>query len=513
MPGHKRRTCGQLPEELCSLDITEIDGFDNLHQPEGILRDLQKKAARLCGAEESFYLVNGSTAGILSAVSAAVPFGGHILMARNCHKSAYHGAYLRNLKLSYLYPERLGEFDLLEAVTAGQVRDALEKEPDIGAVLVVSPTYEGRIADTEEIARVVHARGLPLIVDEAHGAHLGLNGRVHKNSCQAGADLVIQSTHKTLPALTQTALLHVNGQLIDRELLKRFLHIYQTSSPSYPLMASIDNALCYVEENGEEAYEAFERHYKKLLTNLRRCRYLRFLPFDREKQDIGKLVISVKGTSLTGKQLYDLLLKKYHLQVEMAADSYVLAMFTLGDSPEGYARLEAALLEIDGEMAADPGVIPDKKETEPASPDDINKKENEIAVPGVIRKQEIQSMSSGVIDKKENDPADPGIILDKQETEPASPGVSGKEIPVACLRLAQAWDREKEALALEDSPGRLAGEFVNLYPPGIPLLVPGERITRELCSNLICLLQQGLPVQGIEMHEGRPLIKVLVRSD
>lgn len=459
MPGHKRRTCGQLPEELCSLDITEIDGFDNLHQPEGILRDLQKKAARLCGAEESFYLVNGSTAGILSAVSAAVPFGGHILMARNCHKSAYHGAYLRNLKLSYLYPERLGEFDLLEAVTAGQVRDALEKEPDIGAVLVVSPTYEGRIADTEEIARVVHARGLPLIVDEAHGAHLGLNGRVHKNSCQAGADLVIQSTHKTLPALTQTALLHVNGQLINRELLKRFLHIYQTSSPSYPLMASIDNALCYVEENGEEAYEAFERHYKKLLTNLRRCRYLRFLPFDREKQDIGKLVISVKGTSLTGKQLYDLLLNKYHLQVEMAAESYVLAMFTLGDSTEGYARLEAALLEIDGEMAAVPGVT------------------------------------------------------DKHEIEPASPGVSGKEIPVACLRLAQAWDREKEALALEESPGRLAGEFVNLYPPGIPLLVPGERITRELCSNLICLLQQGLPVQGIEMHGGRPLIKVLVRSD
>lgn len=459
MPGHKRRTCGQLPEELCSLDITEIDGFDNLHQPEGILRDLQKKAARLCGAEESFYLVNGSTAGILSAVSAAVPYGGHILMARNCHKSAYHGAYLRNLKLSYLYPERLGEFDLFEAVTAEQVRNTLQKEPDIGAVLVVSPTYEGRIADTEEIARVVHARGLPLIVDEAHGAHLGLNDRVHKNSCQAGADLVIQSTHKTLPALTQTALLHVNGQLIDRELLKRFLHIYQTSSPSYPLMASIDNALCYVQENGEEAYEAFERQYKKLLTNLRRCRYLRFLPFDREKQDIGKLVISVKGTSLTGKQLYDLLLNKYHLQVEMAAESYVLAMFTLGDSTEGYARLEAALLEIDGEMAAVPGVT------------------------------------------------------DKHEIEPASPGVSGKEIPVACLRLAQAWDREKEALALEESPGRLAGEFVNLYPPGIPLLVPGERITRELCSNLICLLQQGLRVQGIEMHGGRPLIKVLVRSD
>lgn len=453
MPGHKRRACGMLSRELCSMDITEIEGFDNLHHPEGILRDLQQKAARLCGAEESFYLVNGSTAGILSAVSAAVPFGGHILMARNCHKSVYHGAYLRNLKLSYLYPERLGEFDILEAVTAGQVRAALEKEPDIDAVLVVSPTYEGRIADIKEIARAVHDRGLPLIVDEAHGAHLGLNARVHKNSCSGGADLVIQSTHKTLPALTQTALLHVNGQLIDRERLKRFLHIYQTSSPSYLLMASIDNALCYVEENGEAAYAAFVRQYMELLKNLRRCRHLRFLPFDGEKQDIGKLVISVKGTSLTGKQLYDILLNKYRLQAEMAADSYVLAMFTLGDSPEGYARLEAALLEIDSGITA--------------------------------------------AEKK------PG----------AFGGTETSKTPEPVLRLSQAWDAEQEEISPEESVGRIAGEFVNLYPPGVPLLVPGERITRELCSDLICLLRQGLQVQGIETRGGSPLIRVLVRSE
>lgn len=144
MPGHKRNACGSLPKEMYLRDITEIDGFDNLHQPESILLDLQKEAAALYGAEESFYLVNGSTGGILSAVSAALSQGGHLLMARNCHKSAYHAAYLRTLTISYLYPQVLKEYDIFDAVSREQVQRALEREPDIGAVLIVSPTYEGR---------------------------------------------------------------------------------------------------------------------------------------------------------------------------------------------------------------------------------------------------------------------------------------------------------------------------------------------------------------------------------
>ena len=171
MPGHKRRSCGRLPEAVYGIDITEIDGFDNLHQPEGILREAQQEAARLYGAEESFYLVNGSSCGILSAVSCALPFGGHILMARNCHKSAYHAAYLRKLAVSYVYPPILDEYDIFDGVEAGQIQEALERERDIDAVLIVSPTYEGRIADIAGIARVVHQKGIPLIVDEAHGAH------------------------------------------------------------------------------------------------------------------------------------------------------------------------------------------------------------------------------------------------------------------------------------------------------------------------------------------------------
>lgn len=455
MPGHKRRACGALPPELCKLDITEIEGFDNLHQPEGILLELQSRAAALCGAEESFYLVNGSTGGILSAVSAALPAGGHILMARNCHKSAYHAAYLRGLTISYLYPEVLEEFDILEAVTAEQVRKALEKEPDIGAVLIVSPTYEGRIADVREIAREVHKNGIPLIVDEAHGAHLGLSAEVHENSCRSGADLVIQSTHKTLPALTQTALLHVCGRLIDRTLLKRFLHIYQSSSPSYLLMTSIDNALDFVEKKGKDAFAEFRRQYEGLLEALSRCRCLKFPSPDFTKQDIGKLVISVKNSGLTGKGLYDILLNKYRLQMEMAAETYVLAMFTLCDGPEAYSRLIQALLEIDDSFLKD-----EKKSS---------------ARPSAFRVSAYAEENG------------------RQDTLP----------------LSEAWDREEEIVPLAGSRGRYAGEFVNLYPPGVPLLAPGERITGELLLKMQEWLKQGLTVQGIEMQNDEPMIQVL----
>lgn len=450
MPGHKRCGFGELPEQLYRLDITEIEGFDDLHRPESILRDLQKKAAGLYGAEESFYLINGSTGGILSAVSAALPVGGHILMARNSHRSAYHAAYLRKLKISYLYPEILEEYHIFEAVTPEQVRAALEREPDIGAVLVVSPTYEGRIADIAGISEAVHKRGIPLIVDEAHGAHLGLSREVHENSCRQGADLIIQSVHKTLPALTQTALLHVNGSLADRELLRRFLSIYQSSSPSYLLMASIDNALQYIEQEGEARFSEFQRRYKGMMTRLSECRVLSFLGDSGGRQDLGKLVISVKDAKITGRQLYEMLLQKYRIQAEMAAEDHVLAMFTVGDRQEGYDRLAEALLEIDGGLDRKP-------------PQDI-----------------LQDSVYG-----------------------------GPQSDMTACSLSDAWDGSKEEIPLEESEGKRAGEFVNLYPPGVPLLVPGERITGRLRQKIGSLLEQGLTVQGIELRDGERLIKVL----
>ena len=463
MPGHKRRACGELKSEFCGIDITEIDGFDNLHQPEGILLDLQQKAARLYGASESFYLVNGSTAGILSAVSTALPQGGHILMARNCHKSAYHAAYLRNLKISYLYPPVLTDYDIFDGVQLGQVQEALDAEPDIQAVLLVSPTYEGRISDIRAIAEITHERGIPLIVDEAHGAHLGLGHNFLENSCQAGADLVIHSLHKTLPSLTQTALLHVNGELIDRELLRRYLRIYQTSSPSYILMASIDNGLEFAAKEGQKAFGLFEEKYSKILKDLSACRHLRILPWEREYQDIGKLVISVKGAGMSGRELYDILLHKYKLQPEMASESYVLAMFTVNDGAEGYERMTRALLEIDGAL------------------------------------EEVRSASETA-----------GIEPATVRAAGIKPADTKWHPPICKIPLSKAWDMKSEETELEESVERLAGEFVNLYPPGVPVLVPGEEITRELCSRIRDWVLEGLTVQGVRLHDDKIYVKTLV---
>lgn len=474
MPGHKRRPFGMLPGELSRIDITEIDGFDNLHQPEGILDGLQREAAGLYGAEESFYLVNGSTCGILSAVSCALPEGGHILMARNCHRSAYHGIYLRGLRATYLYPPYLEEYGIYDALEPEEVRRALEREPDIGAVLVVSPTYEGRISDIRAIADIVHERGIPLIVDEAHGAHLGLADGFPKNSCQQGADLVIHSVHKTLPALTQTALLHVNGQRIDRGLLRRFLRIYQSSSPSYLLMAGIDNALRYVGLQGQEAFGAFRQRFEAMLDRLRGCRHLRFLTDAGDRQDTGKLLISTKQSGLTGKQLYDILLGRYHLQPEMAYTGFVLAMFTVNDGEEAYRRMTEALLAIDGALEEGMAHTPEKRAEGCAA----------------------EAPGSG-----EYRPG-AGALCGEGAGESAGHGRNRGTGRSGAIPLAKAWDMPTEQIALAESEGRYIGEFINLYPPGVPLLVPGERMTGELIGMISEAEEQGLEVQGVGRRKG-----------
>lgn len=455
MPGHKRQKVGNFPEQITDMDITEIAGFDNLHDAQGILQEAQKRAAAAYGAEESFYLVNGSTCGILSAISAALPFGGHLLIARNCHKSVFHGAYMRHLKLSYVYPKINTEWDICEAITARQIEVQLQKDPTIQAVLIVSPTYEGRIADIRAIAQVVHGRNIPLIVDEAHGAHLGFAEGFALNSARLGADLVINSVHKTLPAMTQTGLLHCNGQRIDREILKRFLHIYQTSSPSYVMMASIEHGIDRAVK-GTQKFQQFQNRWSQLLEDLQDLQKLRIFPraakqskvtehgFYAGMHDIGKLIISTKDTEISGSGLAEILRKNYHLEIEMACESYVLAMFTVSDTEEGYVRLRNALYEIDGRLIGK-GSLPQE-----------------------------QGDRKGTTAE---------VILEERAVE--------------AIPFWQAWDRGKKRLPLEKAQGCLAGEFINLYPPGTPIVVPGEVLSVGVMEKIKTCLAVGLEVQGI----------------
>ena len=454
MPGHKRNMSGRPFLQLYGLDITEIDGFDNLHQAEGILLDAEKRANRMYGAEETFFLVNGSTCGILSAVSAAVKTGGKILIARNCHKSVYHGAYLKNLEVQYLYPNVLEDFGVALGTYPEDVEEKLKADKGIEAVLITSPTYEGIISDIEKIAEIVHRYHIPLIVDEAHGAHLGFLQNFPQNAVKAGADLVIHSLHKTLPSPTQTALLHVSGNLVDREKLKRYLGIYQSSSPSYPLMAGMELCLDIVEEEGKELFARLLENWDRMLENLKSCKALKILNKEdvlkagMKDFDVGKLVISTKGTYWSGQQLYEALLNRYHLQMEMASDHFVLAMFTIMDREEGFERLTRALVELD---------------------------------------KEIWESSGG-------------------EHGEAEESWQGKrtELTTGC-RITEALDAEKELRNLKNCEGRTAAGFINLYPPGIPVVVPGEILNKQIISDIENWYRKKLNVQGISRNMEVPV--------
>ncbi len=450
MPGHKRKPLTEVLKRVCDIDITEIDGFDNLHHAEGILRDVQSRAAENYGAEESYYLVNGSTSGILSAISAVAGRGDTLLIGRNCHKSVYHGAYLNGIKLQYLFPKPMEDIGFSCGIKVDQVREALEKSAGeksvIKAVLIVSPTYEGMVSDIEAIAKVVHSYGIPLIVDEAHGAHLGFHELWPKSACTQGADIVIQSMHKTLPSPTQTALLHVNGNLVDRKRLCRFLAIYQTSSPSYIFMAGMTEALDFMQKQGKEQMDKFVGFWRKMLLQLKDCKVLKIYPGD----DIGKLVISAKDSSISGQELYDILLAEYHMQMEMSGGNYVLAMFTLADEKDAYDRLTNAICELD-------------------------------------KRLERREQSVHIFETK-----DIQIMRPKKEIE-----------------FWEAWDKPTMICELEKCNDCIAGEFINLYPPGIPMVVPGEVLNGDILEIIKEYMRQGLPVQGVKYQEGKVCLEVI----
>ncbi len=517
MPGHKRQRLGNFtPEEI---DITEIEGFDDLHRAEGIIREGQERLARVFGADESFWMVDGSTAGILASICGCMKRGGRLLIGRNCHLSVYHAAYLAEANLSYICPEPT-EYGIQGSIAPESVEEALVKFPDTQAVVITSPTYDGVISDIRSIADIVHARRIPLIVDEAHGAHFGFSGMFPPKAIALGADLCVESLHKTLPAYTQSSVLHMmrtggepgDTYRFDPERVRRYLSIFQSSSPSYILMAGIDRCVRMIENGsdcrqepvtGEDKRQSdvsqfgqFEERLRRFYEQCASLKAVQIVPgtdlaagadadsFDGPDagsdsgadagfalradtspstgiyaRDPSKILISAAGAGLTGPDLYDLLLDKYHLQMEMAAGSYVTALTTIMDTDEGFERLLDALKDIDrtADMQTD-----DK----PAAVD----------IPDT-------NLSAG----------------GKPNTGDIS--LLYKPVPRR-LEILQAMDAEAEEIPLTQAAGRIAAEIVCLYPPGIPVLVPGE----EICEDLVRLLElsrdAGMNIRGIRDTDG-----------
>ena len=417
MPGHKRRCpgaafsgedAGRRLSSAMEHDYTEIDGFDNLYRAGGIIAESERRAAELFGADRTYYLVNGSTVGIMAAVLAAAETAtgqtinaeDHpvsdlvpdsvtkrrrplILVGPDCHKSVFNALKLG--KISGLtdggimiggvpvgdMPAALTDLGTMQRVLDwDRLPDQIEKrliEYNATAVVITSPTYEGIVSDVERIARIAHRYGAALIVDEAHGSHFGMHPYFPENSNRLGADAVIHSMHKTMTGLTQTALLHLNRAREDRtedpfakrsedpageyrispEKVMGYLEMLQTSSPSYLLMSSIDACVDLLAQHREELFAAYVDRLKRFRGQMGAMSRLAL--FETEHYDRGKLVLTASGSP--AEFIYSQLRDRHGIQLEMAGDDYALAMTSFADTEEGFDRLLRACREIDSRLA------------------------------------------------------------------------------------------------------------------------------------------------------------------
>ena len=468
MPGHKRNTklikrYGLWDECLTpyDIDITEIDNFDNLHNPEGIIKEAERLAAELYGAKESIYSVNGSTGAIL-AVLGLIDRGEAVLMARNCHKSVYHGVELYGLVPYYLEGET-DSLGIYQSISPKEVEEALrtsafrrkdlDKERNaenpnnsgIKLVVITSPTYEGVVSDIADIADICHRYGAFLLVDEAHGAHFGFDDYFPASAVSLGADFVVQSFHKTLPSYTQTAVLHIcngNEDVINK--IRRQFNLLETSSPSYIFLAGMEGSLNLIKDHGRELFDDYKKRlisFREGVATLKNIRL--YLPLNAFNYDYGKLVITA-GDNL-GAKLYRYLYDEHHLVMEMKSKDYVIAMTSIFDTVDGFYRLLKALKELD------------------------------------------RDETFFTLDNKAN--FDYTLMDRRWGTLPER-----KYIPYEAVRLADIYGKYK--VSLEESRGLTSADYVYFYPPGIPLLVPGEVIEENVIRHIKAARLAGIEVYG-----------------
>ena len=442
MPGHKRNTALLGDELPYTMDVTEVEGFDNLQNPEGILLRAETRAAALYGSRRAFLSVNGSTGAVLAAVYACTKPYDKVILARGCHRSVYAALELRLLRPVYLSGPVDGASGLSGSIPPDAVRAALRANPDARLVVVPSPTYAGVESDIRGIAAAAHGAGVPLLVDAAHGAHLGFSPAFGEGAVRAGADLVVMSLHKTLPALTQCALLHLGGGLVAAEALRSAVNTFQTSSPSYVLLASIDACLRLLEKDGPALFAAYEERLAAFGEKMKALRRLCVLCAGNDapenhpsffRFDPGKLLLLTRGAAdLAGPALARTLREGYRIETEMAAPDYVVAMTSICDPDENFDRLAAALLEIDA------GFRPAGYAAPPPPP------------------------------------SVPRMAFAPWEVS----GASGDTVPPP------------------EAAGRVSLEYVWAYPPGVPLLVPGEVVPADFADVCRRMERSGVRLRG-----------------
>jgi arginine/lysine/ornithine decarboxylase len=466
VPGHKsgqglEASARPYYEAVLQLDVTEISGLDDLHHPEEAILEAQRLAADCFGAEETYFLVNGSTVGNLAMILSVCRRGELLLVQRDVHKSVIHGLMLAGARAVFLNPEVDPETGLTLGLQAEAVEQALGKYPEAKGLLVTRPSYYGTAMPLEPIVRLLHDLEKPLLVDEAHGAHFGFHPALPQSALSYGADAVVQSTHKLLTSMTMGAMLHVQGDLIERKEIKLYLTMLQSSSPSYPLMASLDLSRMQMHTKGEELLEQGIAVVKQFKLRMRDLSRFKLLTLDEANtiisQDPFKVILKDREGRMSGFELKDAL-EARGCFVELADPQAVLLVFSLASTQEDVSRLIAALEEI--------GRDQDGLERDP-----INSNTN--AMPAL-------SYSA----------------------------VRGLSDPVS---FDEHVYRQKGTalLPLEETVGQLSAEMIVPYPPGIPVLCPGERISEEVVRYLNRLVALGARIHGMTIGEV-PMLPVLI---
>lgn len=448
VPGHKKghgideEYKNFIGENAFKIDVTVFKLVDSLHHPTGPIKKAQELAADAYGCEASFFSIHGTSGAIQAMIMSVVSDGDKIIIPRNVHKSVTAGIILSGAIPVYMQPELDKNVGIAHGVSPETVEAALKANPDAKAVLVINPTYYGVSTDLKSIADIVHSYDIPLIVDEAHGPHLGFNEKLPMSAIEAGADICSQSTHKIIGALTQCSLLQVNSKRIDKARVQQILNLMQTTSPSYILMASLDCARRQIALKGKELLDRTieTSNYARNEIN----KIPGFYCFGEEilgkpgayAYDPTKITITCRDLGITGYDLDMILSNKYHIQMELSDLYNVLAVGSFGDTLENIEKLLSALREISTEYFGKG-----------------NRKSDFIDIPS---------------------------------------------IPEQIQRPREAFNSVKTSIPLPESIGMISGEFLLAYPPGIPVLCPGEKITKEIVDYIESLKSAGLYVQGTE---------------
>lgn len=446
-PGHKR---GQgisplltelLGTQLFKADLPELPELDNLFNPEGVIAEAQDLAADAFGAEQTWFLVNGSTSGIIAAILAICGTGDKILVPRNAHQSVISGLILSGAIAIFLQPEYNLTWDLTYSITPETVAQTLQQHPDTKAVLIVYPTYQGICGNIAKIAEITHQYNIPLIVDEAHGAHFNFHPDLPTPALKAGADLTVQSTHKILGSMTQSSLLHVQGNRINRERLSQTLQFVESTSPNYILLSSLDAARQQMATQGYNLMNQTISLAKIARTEISQIKDLSIFGNPELKPtsgcvnlDITRLTIKVSNLGISGYEADEILRQQFHVTAELPSLHHLTFIISLGNTETDIHQLINALKTL-----------------------------------------AVQHQPALTSHPRLNFFSTPDFL-------PSTP-------PYSCR---DAFFAQTEKRPLQDCLGLVSAEIICPYPPGIPVLMPGEIVT----SDALKFLQQVIALGG-----------------